>query len=182
MGYEEERHWYVVQTYSGLENIAKTNIELRTKSLGMEDRIFNVLVPVVKKVQKNAKGEEKEVLEKPYPGYLFIEMICTLEAWFMVRNTEKVTGFIGSSGGGALPVPMQDDEIIPILKMCGMTVERKFNFEVGETVIIARGSFAGQEGEISSIDYEREVVKVFIDAFGRKTGVELGVDEITKKK
>lgn len=182
MGYEEERRWYVVQTYSGLESIAKTNIELRTKSLGMEDRIFNVLVPEVKEIQKNAKGEEKEVLVKPYPGYLFIEMICTLEAWFMVRNTEKVTGFIGSSGGGALPVPMQDDEIIPILKMCGMTVERKFKFEEGELVTITNGSFTGYEGKIASIDYERETVKVLIDVFGRPTGIDLSVDEITKKK
>lgn len=182
MSYNEERHWYVVQTYSGLESIAKTNIELRIKSFNMEDLIFNVLVPERKEIRENAKGEKKEVIVKPFPGYLFIEMICTDESWFMVRNTEKVTGFIGSSGHGALPVPMQDEEIIPILKMCGMTIEKSCPYDEGDEVTITAGTFAGHDGKVGSIDYEKGIVKVFIDVFGRQTGIELQFNEVAKRK
>ena len=82
-------------------------------------------------------------------------MICTDESWFMVRNTEKVTGFIGSSGHGALPVPMQDEEIIPILKMCGMTIEKSCPYDEGDEVTITAGTFAGHDGKVGSIDYEK---------------------------
>ena len=182
MGYEDERHWYVVQTYSGFETVAKKNIELRVKSMHMEDYIFNVLVPEVKQVEKNKKGETKETIVKPYPGYVFIEMIATLEAWFMVRNTEKVTGFIGSSGGGTKPVPMQDDEIIPILKLCGIQITHDFPFNEGDEVTVASGTFMGYIGVIDAIDYEKEMVRVLINVFGRQTAVELSFNEVKAKQ
>ena len=181
MAEEKERHWYVLQTYAGHENIAKMKIELRVKSFNMEDLIFNVLVPEVKVIEETKKGIKKEVMRKPYPGYLFIEMICTEASWFMVRNTERVTGFVGSSGHGALPVPMHDEEIIPILKMCGMEVERNCPYSEGDEVIITAGGFANREGKVASIDYEKGIVKVFIEAFGRQTGVELQFNEVAKK-
>lgn len=121
-----ERAWYVVQTYSGCENAAKKNIERRIESMDMSDLIFRVLVPEIVQTERKKNGELKEVLVKPYPGYVFIDMIVTDESWFMVRNTPMVTGFLGSSGGGAKPVPLTDEEIIPILKMCGISTGKEF--------------------------------------------------------
>ena len=181
MGYENERHWYVVQTVSGLEEIAKKNIELRVKSMHMEDVIFNVLVPTETKIEyKN--GKQKERVEKTHPGYVFIEMIYTIDSWFMVRNTDKVTGFIGSSGKGAIPVPVQDDEMIPILKKCGIQISHNFAFNEGDEVTVTSGTFTGYTGTIDSINYEQETCKVLIDVFGRKTAVELAFNEVSEKK
>ena len=104
MAYENERAWYVIQSYAGCENAAKTNLERRIKSLNMEDYIFRVLIPETVRVEKKKNGELKEVVEKPFSGYVFVDMIVTDETWFMVRNTPMVTGFLGSSGGGAKPV------------------------------------------------------------------------------
>ena len=101
-----ERAWYVVQTYSGCENAAKKNLERRIESMDMGDLIFKVLVPEEKQIERKKNGELKEVLVKPFPGYVFIDMIVTDESWFMVRNTPMVTGFLGSSGGGTKPVPL----------------------------------------------------------------------------
>ena len=174
----EERSWYVVATYAGMESAAKRNIERRIESMGMGDLIFNVLVPEVVRLEKKKNGEFKEVIEKPYSGYLFIDMIVTDESWFMVRNTPMVAGFIGSSGGGAKPVPLQDDEIAPILKMCGISTKKTFEGKVGQVVKINAGTFTGQQGIIDSIDEEKEIVKVLISAFGRQTIAELGFNEV----
>lgn len=174
-----DRAWYVVQTYSGMENAAKRNIENRVESMGMSDCIFNVLVPETKDYEKKKNGELKEVIIKPYPGYVFIDMIVTDESWFMVRNTPMVTGFLGSSGGGAKPVPLQDDEIIPILKMCGVSTQKNFAGKPGDRVRINTAPFDGQEGVIDSIDPEKEIVKVLINVFGRQTVAELGYQEVT---
>ena len=174
----EERAWYSVQTYSGMEKAVKRNIERRIESMGMGDLIFNVLVPEVVRLEKKKNGEYKEVIEKPYSGYLFIDMIVTDESWFMVRNTPMVAGFIGSSGGGAKPVPLQDDEIAPILKMCGISTKKTFEGKVGQVVKINAGTFTGQQGIIDSIDEEKEIVKVLISAFGRQTIAELGFNEV----
>lgn len=174
-----ERAWYVVQTYSGCENAAKKNIERRIESMDMGDRIFKVLVPEEKVIEKKKNGEPKEVLVKPFPGYVFIDMIVTDESWFMIRNTPMVTGFLGSSGGGAKPVPLPDDEIVPILKMCGIAREKEFAGNVGDRVKIVSGTFAHQEGIIDSIDNQKGTVKVLIYAFGRATPAELNFNEIT---
>lgn len=174
-----DRAWYVVQTYSGLESAAKRNIERRIESMDMKDCIFNVLVPEQTVLEKKKNGETKEVIVKPYPGYVFIDMIVTDDSWFMVRNTPMVTGFLGSSGGGAKPVPLSDEEMQPILKMCGITTEKLFAGSVGDKVKIINGTFTGQEGVIDAIDTQRGVIKVLIYAFGRATPAELLFNEVT---
>ena len=176
----EERAWYIIQTYSGLENAAKTNIERRIKSMNMDEFFFQVLVPEEKRLEKKKNGEVKEVVSKIFPGYVFIDMIVTDETWFMVRNTPMVTGFLGSSGGGSKPVPLLDEEIIPILKMCGLTEDVKFDCKVGDKVKIVSGTFANQFGTIDSIDLEKRQVKVLIDFFGRPTPADLDFAEVKK--
>ncbi|HKM29568.1 MAG TPA: transcription termination/antitermination protein NusG [Bacilli bacterium] len=175
----EERAWYIVQTYSGLENAAKKNLERRVESMGMEDLVFTVLVPEEKTFEKKKNGELKEVLVKPFPGYVFIDMIVTDESWFMVRNTPMVTGFLGSSGGGAKPVPLPDEEMTPIFKICGITKEKTFNGDVGDKVRIGTGTFTGQEGLIDSIDFQKGTLTVLIYAFGRSTPTELNFNEVS---
>lgn len=175
-----DRAWYVVTTYSGMENTAKRNIESRIESMNMQDYIFKVLVPEEKSIEYNKKGEKKEVLTKPFPGYVFIDMIVTDETWFMVRNTPMVTGVLGSSGGGAKPVPLPNEEIQPILRMCGVLTDKKFKAAIGDKVQIIAGAFAGQEGNIDSIDHEKETVRVLIDFFGRSTPAELHFTEVKK--
>lgn len=174
----EERAWYILQTYSGCENAAKRNIESRIKTMGMEDCVFNVLVPEEKSFEKKKNGEIREIITKRYPGYVFIDMIVTDDSWFKIRNTPMVTGFLGSSGGGAKPVPMNAEEIGPILKMCGITSEKKFTGEIGDKVRITAGNLNGQEGIIDNIDYQKESVTVLIYAFGRATPTEAGFNEV----
>lgn len=178
----DERAWYIVQTYSGLESAAKRNIESRVESMDMKDLVFNVLVPEVKETIRTKKGDLKEIIVKPYPGYVFIDMIVTTESWFMVRNTPMVTGFLGSSGGGTKPVPLPDEEIAPVLKLCGLSVVKNFAFNVGERVKVTAGNFFGQEATIDSIDMQHEVVKVLINFFGRQTVAELQFGEIASLK
>ena len=174
----EERYWYVVQTSPGFENAVKRNLERRIESMKMSDLIFNVLVPERVVVSKNSKGETKEKIETIHPGYVFVDMIVTNESWFMVRNTPSVTGFLGSSGGGAKPVPLSDDEILPVLKACGVSIKKEFAGKVGDKVEIVRGDFVGQSGTIGAIDNSKELVKVVIEGFGGSATIELGYDDI----
>ena len=178
MDFENERAWYVVQSYSGCENAAKSYLERRIKSLNMEDYIFQVLIPETVRTEKKKNGELKEVVEKIYPGYIFVDMIVTDESWFIVRNTPMVTGFLGSSGGGAKPVPLSDEEIIPVLKQCGISIETNMKFKVGDEVQILNGNFAGQIGTIESINVDEQIVTVLVDFFGRQTPTEVSFDEI----
>lgn len=173
-----ERAWYVVQTYSGLEGAAKRNIESRVESMNMQDYIFNVLVPEERTQERKKNGELKEVVTKPFPGYVFIDMIVNDETWFMVRNTPMVTGFLGSSGGGAKPVPLPEEEMLPILKLCGISIEKKFSGNVGDEVRIIAGAFTGQVGKIDEIDHQKGTVKVLVDFFGRSTPAELDFTEV----
>ena len=173
-----ERAWYVVQTYSGLESAAKRNLDSRIDSMNMQDYIFNVLVPEEKSFERKKNGELKEVTTKPFPGYVFIDMIVTDETWFMVRNTPMVTGFLGSSGGGAKPVPLPEEEMVPILKLSGLSVEKKFDAEVGSEVQIITGAFAGQIGKVDEIDTQKGTVRVLVDFFGRSTPAELDFTEV----
>ncbi|MBR2891902.1 MAG: transcription termination/antitermination factor NusG [Bacilli bacterium] len=180
MSYENERAWYVIQSYSGCENAAKSNLERRIKSLNMEDYIFQVLIPETVHTEKKKNGELKEVVEKIFPGYIFVDMIVTDESWFIVRNTPMVTGFLGSSGGGAKPVPLSDEEIIPILKQCGISIEANVKFKVGDEVQILNGNFTGQVGTVESINIDEQIVTVLVDFFGRQTPTEVHFDEIKK--
>lgn len=180
MAYENERAWYVIQSYAGCENAAKTNLERRIKSLNMEDYIFRVLIPETVRVEKKKNGELKEIVEKQFPGYVFVDMIVTDESWFVVRNTPMVTGFLGSSGGGAKPVPLLPEEIIPILKSCGITIEVETKFKVGDKVRVLTGTFAGQEANVEKMDLEKQEVTILVDFFGRQTPTEISFDEIEK--
>ena len=180
--YENERAWYVIQSYSGCENAAKVNLERRIKSMNMENYIFQVLIPETVRYEKKKNGEMKEIVEKQFPGYIFVDMIVTDESWFIVRNTPMVTGFLGSSGGGAKPVPLTNDEIIPILKECGMTLEIEAEFKVGDVVEVVSGTFVGQEATVESIDIENQTVVVLVDFIGRLTPNTLRFDEIKVKK
>lgn len=176
--FENIRAWYVVQTYSGMEYAAKRNLQQRIISLNMQDYIFQVLIPEEKRYEKKKNGDLKEIVERIYPGYLFVDMIVTDDSWFVVRNTPMVSGFLGSSGGGAKPVPLPNDEIIPILKQCGVKIEIEVNFKVGDVVNVVSGTFAGQEATVESIDVEKQIVTVLVDFFGRQTPQELRFDEI----
>lgn len=179
---KSERAWYVVQTYSGLESAAKRNLENRIESMNMQEYFFKVLVPEEKSYERKKNGEMKEVVTKPFPGYVFIDMIVTDETWFMVRNTPMVTGFLGSSGGGAKPVPLPEEEMAPILKLAGMAPERRFEFQVGEEVQIISGAFAGQTGKVDEIDMQKGTVRVLVDFFGRSTPAELDFMEVKPLK
>ncbi len=180
MAYENERAWYVIQSYSGCENAAKTNLERRIKSMNMENYIFRVLIPETIHLEKKKNGEMKEVVEKQFPGYVFVDMIVTDESWFVVRNTPMVTGFLGSSGGGAKPVPLSNEEIIPILKSCGITLEVEAKFKVGDKVRVLNGTFVGQEATVEAIDMDNQIVTILVDFFGRQTPKEVSFDEVEK--
>lgn len=184
MDSQEPRAWYIVQTVSKHEEQAKMNIELRVESLGMQEYIFNVLVPkkVVREKKKN--GEYKEIEVILYPKYIFIDMIVTDDTWFMVRNTPLVTGFLGSSGGGAKPVPVSSEEMQTIFDLMGIKEEDKTEFEgqVGDQVEIISGNFKGSEGVIESIDLSKKIAVVLISMFGRATPAELSFSDLKVKK
>ncbi len=173
----QERKWYVIHTYSGYEDAVKKNLEQRIASLGMEDKIFNVLVPKEKKI-KIKDGKRKVVEEKIYPGYVLVEMIVTDDSWYVVRNTPNVTGFVGS---GTTPIPVSDSEIEILKKRMGVQEpEYKIDFSVGQRVKITDGPFKNYEGKVSEIDTTRGKIKVLVNLFGRDTPVEL--DSLQVKK
>ena len=180
MAYENERAWYIIQSYSGMENAAKTNLERRIKSMNMEEYIFRVLIPENIRHEKKKNGELKEVVEKQFPGYIFVDMIVTDESWFVVRNTPMVTGFLGSSGGGAKPVPLTNEEMLPILKSCGMTLELEAEFKVGDKVRVVMGTFEGLEAIVEEVNDEEREVTILVDFMGRSTPLEISFDEIKK--
>src|SRR5574344_670378 len=177
---ENERNWYLVATYSGMEYAVKRNLEQRIKSMNMEKYIFRVLIPERKYTEKTKRGLVKEVTERVYPGYVFVDMIVTDESWFIVRNTQMVSGILGSSGGSAKPVPLTPDEINPILKLCGVPIELHVNFGVGDTVRILVGTFAGLAAVVDSIDIEKEKVSVLVDVAARQTIQELVLNQVEK--
>ena len=172
-----QKEWYVVNTYSGHENKVKEKLEMRASSMGLEDYIFRVVVPEQKEVDE--KGKEKA--KKMFPGYILVEMVMTDEAWFVVRNTPGVTGFIGSSGKGAKPFPLTPDEVDRILETMGMNrIEIDTDLAVDDAVKIIYGPFEGMYGKIRSIDKENANLEVALDLFGQETLVELAINEIEK--
>ncbi len=175
-----QKNWYIVQTYSGLENSVKMNLMRRIETMQMEDKIYQVVIPEELTYEKKADGTMKEKLVKIYPGYVFIEMIVTDDSWFVVRNTPGVTGFLGSSGGGTKPIPLAPEEINPILKKAGLIATPKLNIQIGEQVRVAAGPFKDQIGTIDEIDTDRSVATILVEMFGRPTPAELGFDEIEK--
>jgi transcription termination/antitermination protein NusG len=174
---EQDRNWYVIHTYSGYEDAVAKNLKQRIESLGMEDKIFNVIVPKEKKV-KIKNGKRKVVEEKIYPGYVLVEMIVTDASWYVVRNTPRVTGFLGA---GTTPIPVSLADMEDLKKRMEMG-EPEFNidFEIGAIIKINDGPFKGFEGKVSEIDKERGKIKVLVNMFGRDTPVELDSLQIKK--
>ncbi len=176
-----EKEWYVVNTYSGHENKVKEKLEMRASSMGMEDYIFRVVVPSQKEVSINKKGEETTKDIKMFPGYILVEMIMTDEAWFVVRNTPGVTGFIGSSGKGAKPFPLTKSEVDKILGSMGMSrIDVVNEINPGDSVKVISGAFANMYGKVKLVDMVNQKIEVALDLFGQETIVEVGFSEIEK--
>jgi transcriptional antiterminator NusG len=174
---EQERNWYVIHTYSGYEDAVAKNLKQRIESLGMEDKIFNVIVPKEKKI-KIKNGKRKTVEEKIYPGYVLVEMVVTDASWYVVRNTPRVTGFLGA---GTTPIPVSKADMDDLMKRMQMAEpEFTIDFEIGANVKIVDGPFKGFEGKVSEIDKERGKIKVLVNMFGRDTPVELDSLQIKK--
>lgn len=173
----EGRNWYVVHTYAGYENAVMRNLKQRIESLGMEDKIFNVIIPTEKKVKiKGGKRVEEE--EKIYPGYILVDMIVTDDSWYVVRNTPRVTGFVGS---GVFPVPIEKKEVDALFaRMNADKVTHAINLIENDAVLIVDGPFKDLEGKVSAIDEERGKVKVLVNMFGRETPVELDFLQVKK--
>ena len=177
---DEGRRWYVVNTYSGHENKVKENLEKRVESMGLQDCLFNIVIPEHVEIEIK-DGKKINKTKNMFPGYVLVEMIMTDEAWYIVRNTSGVTGFIGSSGGGAKPFPLPKEEIDPILKSMGIkTSQLEVDFGVGDEVKVISGPFAGKQGKVESIDHEKEVASVFIDFLGNENLMEIGLVQLEK--
>lgn len=171
------RNWYVLHTYAGYEDTVARNLRHRIESMDMEDKIFSVVVPTEKKI-KIKNGKRKVVEEKIYPGYVLVEMIVTDDSWYVVRNTPRVTGFVGS---GTTPIPISEGEITELQRRMGVE-EPKYTIDVApnDPVKITDGPFKDFDGRVSDIDEEKGKVKVMVNMFGRETPVELDYLQIEK--
>ncbi len=172
-----DRQWYAIHTYSGYENAVARNLKQRIESLGMEGKIFNVIVPIEKKIKiKGGKRVEEE--EKIYPGYVLVDMIVTDDSWYVVRNTPRVTGFVGS---GVHPVPLEAKEVEMLFsRMSKADVKHTIDMVKNDIVKITDGPFKDMEGKVNEVDDSRGKVKVLVSMFGRETPVELDFLQIKK--
>jgi transcription termination/antitermination protein NusG len=174
---QTERNWYAIHTYAGYEHAVARNLKQRIESLGYEDKIFNVVVPTEKKI-KIKGGKRVEYEDKIYPGYVLVDMIVTDDSWYVVRNTPRVTGFVGS---GIYPVPLGQKEIDMLFKRMDTDMAtHNIDLQAGEMVTITDGPFKELEGKISEIDTERGKIKVLVSMFGRETPVELDFLQVRK--
>ena len=192
-----EKKWYMIHTYSSYEKKVKADLEKRIQTLELTDKVFRIVVPE-EEIKEVKNGKEKIVFRKLFPGYVMIEMEAVREetndgiwysvdsdAWYVIRNTNGVTGFVGI---GSDPIPMEDEEVATILRFLGEEGEEKpepkeeiiLDFEIGDMVELLEGGFVGSVGEVNSIDLEHGKVKIMIDMFGRMTPVEIGVNEVKK--
>lgn len=175
-----EKNWYVVHTYSGYENKVKANLEKRVESMGMQDKIFRVVVPEEEETEIK-DGKTKVTKKKVFPGYVLVEIIMTDDSWYVVRNTPGVTGFVGSAGAGSKPTPLLPEEIEVVLKRMGVEEGRiEVDFGVGDTVTVKEGPFANFAGLIEELDTDKSKVKVLVNMFGRDTPVELDFNQVEK--
>lgn len=171
------KRWYVLHTYSGYEENVKHNLEQRIESTSMEDKIFNVLVPMEKKI-KIRNGKRKIVEEKIFPGYVMVQMIVTDDSWYVVRNTPNVTGFVGA---GTKPTPVSEEEMKTLRKKMGVDEQKyKIDLLVDDSVKITDGPFKNLEGKITDIDTEKGRIKVLVSMFGRETPIELDFLQVRK--
>ncbi len=189
----QEKLWYVVNTYSGHENRVKENLERRVETMGIQDSLFKIVVAEEKVIEykkvnaKDATGQKIEKMKKVekyknlFPGYLFVEMIMTDEAWYVVRNTPGVTGFIGSSGGGAKPFPVSPEEIESILRRIGESDQAiEIDFGVGDRVKILSGPFQGQEGTVETLNHDNQSARVLVLFASRETPAEVSYVDLEK--
>mgnify|MGYP001552498978 CR=1 FL=1 len=172
-----DARWYAIHTYAGYENAVERNLKQRIESLGMEGKIFDVVVPTEKKIR--VKGGKRVVEEeKIYPGYILVRMKVDEDSWFVVRNTPRVTGFVGS---GVTPVPMDEKEVETLMKRMGAEIAKHtIDLVKDDPVVIADGPFKDLEGKVGEIDEERGKVKVMVAMFGRETPVELDFLQVRK--
>ena len=192
------KKWFMIHTYSGYEKKVKTDLEQKIETLGMGDIVTKILVPEEETIEE-VRGKKKTVARKIFPGYVMIEMVATREesneginfrvdsdAWYVVRNTNGVTGFVGV---GSDPIPMEDEEVKNIFEVIGLDLTEeekelkeviKINFAVGDYVKVLKGGFADQEGKVAEIDMEHKKAKVMIEMFGRMTPVEVDFDSVQK--
>ena len=175
-----EKEWFVVNTYSGHENKVKEKLLMRAESMGMQDYIFRVIVPEQEETEIK-DGVTKKRIKKLFPGYILVEMIMTDEAWYVVRNTPGVTGFIGSSGKGAKPTPLLPQEVDNVLKVMGMSrIDVDKELSIGTKVKIIGGPFTGMFGTIEEIDNDNQKFVLNVDLFGQETQVEVDFEQISK--
>lgn len=174
---KQDKNWYAIHTYAGYEAAVARNLKQRVESMGVEDKIFNIIVPTEKKIRiKGGKRIEEE--EKIYPGYVLVEMIVTDDSWYVVRNTPRVTGFVGT---GIYPVPVNKEEVDVLFKRMKTDVmTHKIDLAIGEAVIIIDGPFKDQDGKVGDVDEARGKVKVLVSMFGRETPVELDFLQVRK--
>ena len=173
-----ERHWYAVHTYSGYEDAVTRYLKQRVESLEMQDKIFNVIVPKETKI-KIKNGKRKTTEEKIYPGYVLVDMVMGEDSWYVVRNTPRVTGFVGANT--TEPAPLSKDEIDYLMaRMVQGEPKMKVEFIIGETVKITDGPFKDMEGKINLVDEEHGKIKVMVPIFGRETAVELDSLQVQK--
>lgn len=174
---QRERSWYAVHTYSGYEDTVARNLKQRIESLGMQDKIFSVIVPTEKKI-KIKGGKRVTTEEKIYPGYVLVDMVVTDDSWYVVRNTPRVTGFVGA---GVTPVPLDKKEVDQIFARMDTTgIKHHMDLEAGDAVRIEDGPFKELEGKVDEVDEARGKVKVLVSMFGRETPVELDFLQVKK--
>ena len=177
---ELKKEWYVVNTYAGQENRVKENLQRRVNTMGLEDSLFQIVVAEEKEIEyKNGKPVEK--VHNLFSGYVLVQMIMTDEAWYVVRNTPGVTGFIGSSGKGAKPFPVSQEEIDAVLRRLGKTdLNVQVDFQVGDTVRILSGAFENAEGVVQAMDDEKKEATVLLILFGRETPTDIAYMDLKK--
>ncbi len=172
------RHWYAIHTYSGYEDAVREALMQRIESLGMQDLIFDVVVPKETQIVIK-KGEPVTEEKRIFPGYVLVDMMVNDDSWYVVRNTPNVTGFVGS---GTIPVPVSPEEFKVIKRHMGQAEPKfKIDFSIDDNVVVLDGPFANYEGIINTIDEEKGKVKVLITIFGRETPVELDFTQVKKK-
>lgn len=172
------RRWYAIHTYSGYEEKVAEDLQRRIETMGMQDKIFNVLVPTEKKI-KIKNGKRKMVEEKIFPGYVLVDMVVTDDSWYVVRNTQNVTGLLGAD---TTPSPLSDKEVEYLMKRMSTNEETSFSIDlqVNMPIKIGDGPFKGFEGKVIDIDGARGKVKVLVSMFGRETPLELDFTQIKK--
>jgi transcriptional antiterminator NusG len=172
-----ERNWYAIHTYAGYEDAVARNLQQRIESLNMEDKIFSVIVPKEKKIK--IKGQKRvEVEEKVYPGYVLVDMVVTDDSWYVVRNTPRVTGFVGS---GVVPVPLSKAEVDAIFsRSTGAGPSHTIDVDEGDAVVVVDGPFKELEGKVEKVDTARGKLRVLVSMFGRETPIELDYLQVKK--